>query len=121
MIGVCRAGLVIFQTLSDTYAAALAGVSDTPGKAVSTVRAYASLIANELNDTSQASVEEIELYQVRRMCCSSWRVWKTTTHFEAQRRRTCASLYGVCQCSEVDFRGKCFWLSFDTTPRTPHA
>lgn len=55
---------LIFQTLSDTYAAALAEVGDTPGKAVSTVRAYASLIVNELNDTSQASAEEIELYQV---------------------------------------------------------
>eukprot|EP00752_Nemacystus_decipiens_P006049 g5460.t1 len=50
-------------TLSDTYAAALAEVSDIPGKATSTVRSYASLIVNEFNDTSQASAEEIELYQ----------------------------------------------------------
>lgn len=52
-----------FQTLSDTYAAALAEVGDTPGEVSSTVRAYASLLENEL-DNSHASAGEIELYQV---------------------------------------------------------
>eukprot|EP00903_Cladosiphon_okamuranus_P018201 g16743.t2 len=49
--------------LSDAYAAALSEVGDTPGVAASTVRAYASLLANELEDASEASAEEIELYQ----------------------------------------------------------
>lgn len=61
-----------FQTLSDTYAAALAEVGDTPGKAASTVRAYASLLVNALDDSYQDSAEEIELYQVGIVGRWSW-------------------------------------------------
>ena len=51
--------------LLDIYSAALEVTGDTPGTATSVVRAYASLLANEPDDSSPPlSAEETEFYQV---------------------------------------------------------
>lgn len=53
-------------SLLDIYSEALSVTGDTPGTATSVVRAYASLLADGRDDSSQPlSAEETEFYQVR--------------------------------------------------------
>ena len=48
------------QTTLETYQTAREEVSDTPGRITSTVRAYSSVLVEQLNDGSVKSSEEVD-------------------------------------------------------------
>ncbi|CAM9646533.1 unnamed protein product [Scytosiphon promiscuus] len=54
-------------TLLDIYAATLEETRDTPGRATTTVRAYASLLVEQHNETSLHSSEETDLHRVSQL------------------------------------------------------
>lgn len=56
----------LLDMLTEAYTAAAEVVQYTPGEATSTVRAFASLLVNEINSTSMTSPEETTEYQARR-------------------------------------------------------
>lgn len=54
------------STLTESFTAAAEGAQDTPGETASAVRAYASLVIEQINGSGLASPEEAEEYQARR-------------------------------------------------------
>lgn len=66
----CRSCIVsqtVLDTLTEAYTAAADVARGTPGETTSTVRAFASLVVDQLNAASSAtSPEEANEYQARR-------------------------------------------------------
>ena len=55
----------VLNGLTEAYNTAAEAAQGTPGATTSTVRAFASLLVDQLNATSTASPEEINEYQAR--------------------------------------------------------
>lgn len=60
---------VVFQTLASTLTEAFTAAAEvakgTPGETTSNVRAYASLVIEQVNGSTSATAEEAEEYQAR--------------------------------------------------------
>lgn len=54
--------------LTEAVTAAVEVAQDTPGETASAVRAYASLVIDQLNGSTSATAEETDEYQAR--CCT---------------------------------------------------
>lgn len=55
------------STLTEAFVAAAEVAQGTPGETTSTVRAYASLLVDQINVSTSTSAEETDEYQARKL------------------------------------------------------